>query len=161
MTDGHSPEKRRPDKAAFFIAAALFIIAAVIAWDANGLSGAVSRYSGIGAATVPYFVAAIIALLGVGTVRAALKGDFPEREIIEFPPVIWISAGLIGQILLLKTAGFSLATGWLFAATTRGFGYRALWISFPAGVAISFLLYLAFTRGLELTLPAGILEHLL
>ena len=37
------------------------------------------------------------------------------------------------QLLLLKTAGFSIATGLLFAFTAKGFGRGPLWLTIPVG----------------------------
>ena len=154
-----SHEKRRPDRAALVIAPVLFVLAAVIWWDAGRLAE-MSNYSRIGPATVPHVVAIGLALLAIWTGFEAWRGDFPEREPIEMQPVVFIVAGLAGQMLLLKTAGFSIATGVLFALTAFGFGRRKLWISLPIGIALSFVVFIIFGRFLQLSLPAGPLEHL-
>ena len=154
-----SSERRRPDRAALVIAPVLFVVAAVIWWDAGRLAE-MSNYSRIGPATVPHVVAIGLALLAVWTAFEAWRGDFPEREPIEVKPVVFIVAGLAGQMLLLKTAGFSIATGVLFALTAFGFGRRKLWISLPIGIAFSFVVFIIFGRFLQLSLPAGPLEHL-
>ena len=154
-----SHEKRRPDRAALVIAPVLFVLAAVIWWDAGRLAE-MSNYSRIGPATVPHVVAIGLALLAVWTGFEAWRGDFPEREPIEMQPIVFIVAGLAGQMLLLKTAGFSIATGVLFALTAFGFGRRKLWISLPIGIALSFVVFIIFGRVLQLSLPAGPLEHL-
>ena len=60
----------------------------------------------------------------------------------------------------MKTAGFSIATGLLFAAAARGFGRGPLWMTIPIGIVFSFLVWLVFAKGLQLTLPAGPLEKL-
>lgn len=153
------PERRRPDRAALVIAPVLFILAAVIWWDAGRLAE-MSNYSRIGPATVPHVVAIGLALLAVWTAFEAWRGDFPEREPVEVKPVVMIVAGLAAQMLLLKTAGFSIATGALFALTAFGFGRRKLWISLPIGIAFSFAVYIVFGRFLQLSLPAGPIERL-
>jgi len=152
-------QTRRPDRAALIIAPALFAIAVLIWWDAGRLAE-MSNYSRIGPATVPHVVAIGLALLAVWTAFEAWRGDFPERETVEMHPVVMIVAGLAGQMLLLKTAGFSIATGVLFALTAFGFGRRKLWISLPIGIAMSFVVYIIFGRFLQLSLPAGPFEHL-
>ncbi|GMB83200.1 tripartite tricarboxylate transporter TctB family protein [Shinella zoogloeoides] len=154
-----SRETRRPDRAALVIAPVLFVLAGIIWWDAGRLAE-MTNYSRIGPATVPHVIALGLALLAVWTGFEAWRGDFPEREPVEIQPVVWIVAGLAGQMLLLKTAGFSIATGVLFALTAFGFGRRKLWISLPLGIAISFVVYIVFGRFLQLSLPAGLLEHL-
>jgi putative tricarboxylic transport membrane protein len=161
MSKGNEPlaTKRRPDWAALIIALCLFAVAAVMLWDVSHMK-AVAQYARIGPATVPTAVALGLIALGIWTAFEAWHGDFPEREHQEIAPVIWVVAGLAGQMLLLKTAGFSIATGVLFALTARGFGLRKLWLSLPAGIALSFVVWVIFSQLLQLLLPAGPLERL-
>jgi putative tricarboxylic transport membrane protein len=156
----HTTSRRRPDRAALVVAAALLVIAAVIAWDAAHLN-AVVRYARIGPQTVPYVVAACLAGLGLWGIVEALRGDFPEREPQEVRPLLWIVGGLLLQLLSIRTLGFSIATGMLFALVARGFGERRWWLSLPAGLVLSAVIWLIFARGLALTLPAGPPEHAL
>ncbi|MBC2775071.1 tripartite tricarboxylate transporter TctB family protein [Rhizobium sp. AQ_MP] len=150
---------RRPDWAALIIALVLVVMAGVILYDVARLQGG-NVYSGIGPATVPKGIAIGLIGLGVWTVFAAMRRDFPEREHQELPPILFIVAGLAAQMMLLKTAGFSIATGILFALTAAGFGKRKFWISLPAGIALSFVVWIVFARFLQLSLPAGPLERL-
>ena len=151
--------RRRPVWAALAIAIVLFAIAALIFYDVARLQGG-NVYSGLGPATVPKGIAIGLIVLGVWTVFAAMRRDFPVREYQEVPPVLFIVGGLAAQMLLLKTAGFSLATGVLFALTAAGFGKTKFWISLPAGIALSFVVWIIFARFLQLSLPAGPLERL-
>jgi putative tricarboxylic transport membrane protein len=108
---------------------------------------------------VPYIIAAGLFIRSIWTVISALKGEFPEREHQEIAPMAWIVGGLVIQMLTMKTMGFSIATGLLFAATARGFGYRKFWISVPVGIVFSFVIWFIFARGLQLSLPSGWLEQ--
>lgn len=150
---------RRPDRAALVIAAALAAFAAVIFWQTSAMPVA-GQYARVGPTTMPYVVAAGLALLSLGTAVSALRGGFPEREADRVGPMLWIVGGLVAQMALLKTAGFSIATGVLFALTARGFGRGPLWITLPIGVAFGFVVWLIFARLLQLSLPAGPLERL-
>lgn len=152
-------ETRRPDGAALVIALVLAGLAALIFWDVDRL-GDVVGYSPVGPATVPQWIAFGLVGLAVWTAVAAFRRDFPEREHQEIAPVAWIIGGLAGQMLLLPTLGFSIATGVLFAATARAFGKRQLWFSLPIGIAISLAVWLVFALLLQLSLPAGPLERL-
>jgi len=152
-------DARRPEWAAFAIAAVLLIIAGVMFWDVSRLRG-MGGYSGIGPATVPDAIAAVLVLLAIWTVIAGLRRDFPEREKQEIKPVVWVVGGLAAQMLLLNFAGFSIATGALFAATAAGFGRPKIWISFPIGVVLCLIVWLIFSGLLNLSLPAGPLERL-
>ena len=161
MSEGHIPSatKRRPDWAALAIAVFLFVIAAVMLWDVSHLK-TIAQYDRIGPATAPKVVAFGLIILGIWTAAEAWRNEFPERESQEVAPVIWVIAGLACQMLLLRVAGFSIATGLLFALTARGFGRRKLWISIPVGIAVSFVVWVIFAQLLQLTLPAGPFEHL-
>ncbi|MCO5733799.1 tripartite tricarboxylate transporter TctB family protein [Rhizobium sp. SSA_523] len=151
--------KRRPDWAALVIAAVLVAIAAVIFMDAARLRE-VTGYSPVGPGTVPMVIAVMLTLLAIWTVFAAFRGDFPERDRQELPPVAWVVGGLVAQMLLLNHLGFSIATGILFAATAAGFGKRRIWISLPIGIVLCLIVWLIFAGLLQLSLPAGPLERL-
>ncbi|MCJ8506907.1 tripartite tricarboxylate transporter TctB family protein [Rhizobium lemnae] len=152
-------EQRRPDWAALVIAAILIAIAGVIFFDAARLRE-VTGYSPVGPATVPHWIAIGLVLLAIWTIIAAFRGDFPEREKQEIKPVVWVIGGLAAQMLLLNTAGFSIATGILFAATAAGFGKRKIWFSLPIGIVLCLVVWLIFAGLLQLSLPAGPLERL-
>ena len=153
--------RRQPDKAAFGIAIFLALLAGIVAWDAAHLSSSVASYSRIGAAAFPYAIAGLLLAAAFGTAVAAAKGDFPERDDLEFGRVGWILGGFLAQIVLLNLAGFSIATGLLFALAARGFGGKPLWLTIPIGIALSFVVYLLFSKGLQLSLPQGPLERLI
>ena len=68
---------------------------------------------------------------------------------------------LFRQMLFLRTVGFSVATGLLFAFTAAGFGRRKLWITIPVGIVLCLAVWLIFAGLLQLSLPAGPLEALL
>jgi putative tricarboxylic transport membrane protein len=148
---------RRPDRAAAAIGVGLGILAAVVAWNAWSLRG--GGYAAVGPKAFPYVVAAALLVLAVWTLIEAWRGEFPEREHDEVGPIVWIVAGLAAQLLLLRVAGFSIATGLLFAATARAFGKRQLWATIPIGILLAFVVWVLFTQALRLSLPAGPLER--
>lgn len=152
-------EERRPDWAALIIAAVLVALAVIIYLDASRLREMMG-YSPVGPSTVPTFIAIVLVGLAIWTVFAAFRHDFPEREHQEIAPVAWIIGGLAAQMLLLETAGFSIATGVLFAATAAGFGKRKIWISLPIGIVLCLAVWLVFAGLLQLSLPAGPIERL-
>ncbi len=158
MTQQSSNSKaRRPDRAALVIAAFLAILAVIIGYStANTHGGSVTR---IGPAVFPYAISIVLFILAIWTMFEAFRGEFPEREAQAPGPVLWIVGGLAAQMLLLNVAGFSIATGLLFAATARGFGKTKLWVTIPAGIVLSFVVWILFAKGLQLSLPAGLLEH--
>lgn len=160
MTDGNSDPQRRPDRAALVIAAILGIAAIAIFISTSG-QGGVAGYSPVGPKTVPYVIAAALAVLSIATAISALRGDFPEREPQNWPPMLWVIGGLAVQMLTMRSVGFSIATGLLFAATAKGFGRGPLWMTIPIGILFSFAVWYVFAKGLQLSLPAGPFENAL
>ncbi|MEI4485027.1 tripartite tricarboxylate transporter TctB family protein [Frigidibacter sp. MR17.14] len=159
MTQLPQDSRRRPDRPALLIAAGLAGMGAVVLWDVQRLKGA-AGYSQVGPATIPQVVGAGLLILALWTVVAAWRGDFPERDKQQFGPVVWVVAGLAGQLLLLNVAGFSIATGILFGLTARGFGQRNLPLALGVGVVLSFIVWVIFSQLLMLHLPVGPLERL-
>ena len=152
--------ERRPDPAALVIALVLIGIGAVVAWDAYSMRAGAASYSRIGPKAFPYAVSLGLLVLGVLTAVQALRAEPAIRDRIAFAPIFWIVGGLAVQIALLPYAGFSLATGAVFAATAMAFGRGPLWMTYPIGVGISLSVWLFFSKALQLILPAGPLERL-
>lgn len=155
-----SSERRGPDRVSLIIAVALFAIAAVVAWDGAHISGNASIYSGVGPEVFPYIIAGALALLALATAFSAVRYGAIDHDPIAWGAVGWIVAGLVGQILLIGYAGFSIATGFLFGMAAQGMGRGPLWLTVPIGIAVSLGVYLIFTMGLQLSLPQGPLERL-
>lgn len=160
MTQGSPSLERRPDGAALVIAVILAVIAGIIIWQTS-LMRVPPLQQRVGPTVFPYAIAGGLILLSLGTVVSALRGSFPARETGRITPMLWVVAGLVSQILLLSTAGFSIATGLLFAFTAKGFGRGPLWLTIPVGIVFALIVWFIFARGLQLSLPAGPLERLL
>lgn len=152
--------RRGLDAAGLVIALGLFALAATIAWNTAGMPLS-PGYTRIGPTAAPYAVAAGLALLGIGTLVAALRGDFPARESSDWPAVLTILAGFVALIAIIGLGGgFIPATAVLFAATARAFGRQALVNDALIGLVLGLVVYLAFSKLLSLTLPQGPLERL-
>jgi len=158
MTIGSQQPQRRPDGAALVIAAILAGIAIVIFWQTSQMRVPPVQQR-VGPTVFPYIVATGLALLAIGTLISAVRRGFPERSKDDFAPIAWIVGGLVAQILLLSTVGFSIATGVLFAFTAKGFGRGPLWQTIPIGVIFAFIVWFIFSRGLQLSLPMGPVER--
>jgi putative tricarboxylic transport membrane protein len=154
-----SSQERRPDRAALVIAAALAVLAAVVFWQTKAMP-VTAQYARVGPTTMPYVMAGFLAVLAGGHVLMAFRHGLPERTADRPGPMLWIIGGLVLQLLLLKTAGFAIATGLLFACAARGFGKGPLWLTVPIGIALSLAIWLVFAGLLNLSLPAGPLENL-
>lgn len=160
MSSGEPNLTRRPDGAALAIAVILAAIAAIIIYQTSQMRLPPIQ-ARVGPTVFPYVIAGGLLLLSIGTAISALRGSFPARSDDNYGPILWIVGGLIAQILLLSTIGFSLATGVLFAFTAKGFGRGPLWKTIPMGALLAFVVWLIFAKGLQLSLPAGPLERLI
>ena len=156
----HEGPERRPQGAAFIIAAGLAGLAALILWDAAGLKQD-GGYAGVGPADVPRLIAYGLLALAAFTVVSGLKGGLPRPPRQAPAPVLWILGGLGLQLALLHVVGFVISGALLFGMTARGFGQRPLWKALAVGLALAFVIYAVFDRLLKLNLPAGPLELLI
>ena len=161
MTSGGPTQPpRRVDRAGIVIAALIAVLAAVLVWDARGLSS--TAMYGMGPEAMPVVIASGLALLAIGNFIDAVRGNLPARESTDPVPVFLILVGLALLIAIIGFGGgFILATSALFVTTSAAFGRRAILADSAIALVMSTLIYLAFDRLLTLSLPAGPLERLL
>ncbi|EFI50388.1 tripartite tricarboxylate transporter TctB family protein [Afipia sp. 1NLS2] len=153
------PARRGVDRAGVAIAAALVLLALVIAFDAMHIQANVTY--GMGPEAIPLVIAAGLGVLAIGNLVNALRGDFPAREHMDFRPVGLVLAGLAAMIAIIGLGGgFIPAMTVLFAATATAFGRRAILADLAIGFVIGTIIYIAFSRLLTLSLPAGPIERL-
>jgi putative tricarboxylic transport membrane protein len=146
---------------------ALGIAAAVVAWRLPEGGG----YARIGPNFMPKLVSGGLILLGVwllverftGGWREPVATDPAARGEHAFLPsaFVWVSAGLLAQMVLINSAGFVLAAGVLFACVARGFGSRRSLRDLALGLAIGLGVFAFFVYFLNVNLPAGWLRPLL
>lgn len=157
MTSANRTTERRPDGAAFIIAAGLAALGALLVWQGRGIPDK-GGYAGIGSGDTPVFIGLGLIGLAVAHVIMGWRHEAAVRPRQEIGPVIWIVLGLTLQLLLLKPLGFSIATALLFSCTASGLGQRNLIVTLPIGMAITLTIYGIFDRLLQLNLPAGLPE---
>jgi putative tricarboxylic transport membrane protein len=120
-------------------------------------------YSAIGPKLFPALVAAGLLLVGIALLYEARAGAVaqPAGFELDLPPALLVTAGLVLQMLLMRPAGFVIASAVLFVAVTYAFGSRRLALNAAVGLVLCTASYVAFTWGLGLVLPAGVLATLL
>lgn len=128
-------------------------------------------YARIGPNVAPAVIASGLILLGGWLLYEALSGgwrnaaaDDPEaRGEHRFHPsaFLWVSAGVIAEILLIHTGGFVIAQAVLFASVARGFGSTKPARDFAIGVILGLAVFLFFVKFLNVNLPAGWLQPIL
>jgi putative tricarboxylic transport membrane protein len=154
-----APVRSGVDRAGVVIALALAVVAAVLVVDAMRIQANVVY--GMGPQVMPIIIAIGLGVLALGNLVNALRGGGSEREDMDFRPVLLILAGLALMIFIIGLGGgFIPAMTLLFAATATAFGRRAIVTDLIIGFVISFVIYLAFSKLLTLSLPAGPLERL-
>ena len=155
-----APASRRVDTAGVVIAIALAAIAAMLVWDARQLQS--NNPYGMGPHVMPVVIAIGLGILAIGNLVEGLRGHLPARESADSKAVWLILGGLAMLIAIIGLGGgFIPATTALFVATATAFGRRAILVDLAIGLVLTTLIYLAFSRLLTLSLPAGPLERLL
>ena len=160
MTTAFTATERRPNGAAFIVAAGLAALGVLLIWQGNAIPDK-GGYAGIGSGDVPKFVGYGLLALALGHVWTGLRIGATARVHPQIVPVLWIVGGLALQLMVLRPLGFGIASGLLFACTAAGFGKRNLALTLPIGVVLSLLIYGVFDQLLRLKLPAGLLENLI
>ena len=150
---------RGVDRAGIIIAVALAVVAVVLVVDASRIQANVVY--GMGPQAMPILIAIGLGVLAVGNLINALSGGDAEPAEMDFRPVLLILAGLALMISTIGLGGgFIPAMTLLFAATATAFGRRAIATDLAIGFVIATVIYLAFSKLLTLSLPAGPLERL-
>ncbi len=160
ITMPRAQSRVRIDIAGLAIAIILLALAGLVWWDMSNLQ-LLSPYD-VGPKAMPMIVSSGLALLAVGNGIAAIRGDLPPRDSLDWKPIILILGGLACLIALIALGGgFMFGTAILFATTSAAFGRRAFLTDLLIGAVIAVVVYLLFAKLLALSLPAGPLERLL
>lgn len=143
------------------------LAAAAVAWRLPEGGG----YARIGPNFMPKLVSGGLILLGVwllverftGGWREPVASDPAARGEHAFLPsaFVWVSAGLLAQMVLINTAGFVLAAAVLFACVAKGFGSYRWRRDLVLGLVLGLGVFAFFVYFLNVNLPAGWLRPLL
>src|SRR5690606_6295555 len=123
-------------------------------------------YSRIGPRFFPYLIATAALLCGVLLLIEALRGrrappeagedvDLTARDNLR--PVVFIACGLALGAVLMRPAGFVIASTVIFLTVAMAFGSRHRLRDIAVGLSLSLVAYLSSTRLRDRTLPAGFL----
>lgn len=123
-------------------------------------------YSNVGPRFFPFLVAYALLACGLVLVVQSLRGvrgvpDDAEDADLD-APTDWGALAILGlalaaNLVLIRPAGFIVASSALFTGVALAFHDRNWLQSLAIGFLLSTVVYLAFTKVLGLTLPAGII----
>lgn len=120
--------------------------------------------------TFPYMVAAFASLVGLGLIIDLLRGNHGVPEGDEpndpFTPLnlntMAIVATAIGlHVILLEIAGYVIAATVCFWGVAYGFGSRKILKDLGISAVFAIIVYLSFSKGLNINLPSGVFEGIL
>jgi putative tricarboxylic transport membrane protein len=157
----------RVDIGEMLLALAAVVFGILIVWQTT-LIRLTPAYSKVGPRVIPYIVGAGLVVVGVWLAYEAITGRVPagttaSEDADPTLPTDWRTVGrlalaLLAYLLLIERAGFIIASATLFVIAAFAMGSRRLVRDIAIGIVMPTILYLVFSRGLGLSLPAGVLE---
>ena len=159
---GEPNARARPTIGETIIGAGALVLAIVMFWQT--LSIPVSPiYAKVGPTVVPMITAVALGILGVLLLIAAWQGGWQSEEEKEVTPdrvaLLWVVAGLVLNVLLISSAGFTIASVILFVCVARGFGSKAIVRDAAIGAAFALIAYFGFAKTLGIDIGSGLVEN--
>lgn len=170
MPPAPAPARRRPDLGETLLASATLLFGVLVLWQTTQIR-ITPAYSKVGPRVIPYVIGTGLVLVGLWLLVQALSGRHapPSTESEDADPTLptdWktvalLAGALVVYLLLIETGGFVIASTLLFAGAAFAMGSRRPLRDLAFGVLFAAGLFVGFTRGLGLDLPAGLLGGLL
>lgn len=152
----------RPAVGETIIAVGVLVLAAVVLWQTFEIPVS-PLYAKVGPTMMPLITAAGLGLLGVLLLIEALRGGWQPEEEKETRPdhvaLAWVAGGLILNVLLIGTLGFTISSVMLFVCVARGFGSRSILRDAGIGAAFALIAYFGFAQTLGINIGSGLLEN--
>jgi putative tricarboxylic transport membrane protein len=146
---------------------AALIVGGLMAWGATSISSA-AGYAGVGPNFLPWLVALVLMLCGGLLLWEARTGGYRQLEQPsgaergDWAALAWVSAGVLGNAVLITRIGFVFSCTLCFVLAVRGLRYsegrpaggpRQTGIDLLTGVLIAAPVYWMFTKVLSINLP--------
>ena len=149
----------RESKMAGIVAGLLLAaVGILIAWSTSQMR-VPPMHAKVGPQVFPYFAAVALLVVGacfiVQAMRSGSEKLVADTDRTEWGSLAFIVAGFLFQIIFIKTLGFILSSTVLFVAVAMGFGSRQYVRDTIVALILSAAAYFAFTKLLNLQLPAG------
>lgn len=117
--------------------------------------------------TFPYLVAGFLTLVGFVLVTQVLRGKYgtpegtepgEEFQSADFKTMIMFAAAIAIHVVLLEKGGYVIAATVSFWGVSFAFGSRKYLKDLMLSIIFATLVYLIFSIGLNINLPAGIFD---
>ena len=148
-------------------AGSLLLLGIFVAWDTFRMDIPQGN-TVVSPRTFPYIVAAFVCSVSIGLFIDILRGKsgVPEGDQPgdpfkrpDYKTMAIVMSAIGGYVVLLEKAGFILAALTSFWGVTYAFGSRKYLKDLAISALFSVIVFIAFTRGLNITLPTGIFEN--
>jgi putative tricarboxylic transport membrane protein len=161
-----SSASTRGKTSAVVMALAIMALGAFVSYDSmTGLMG--PGYAQVGPGVFPVIIGIGLLLAGGGLLAQAIRGQW-RVSWTDFAPsarsgpsagslrgLMLVAAALTLNVVLFAPLGFIAASAILFACVSTALGSKRLVFDVVIGVGLAAAIYVVFTKGLGLQLPAG------
>jgi putative tricarboxylic transport membrane protein len=150
-------------------ASSFFLLGIFVAWDTAGMDIPQDN-SIVSPQTFPYMVASFVSLVGLGLMIDVLRGNHGTPDGDEpgapYSPLNFKTMGIVAaaigmHVILLEIAGYVIAATVCFWGVAYAFGSRKILKDFAISFVFAFIVYFAFSKGLNINLPSGFFEGIL
>ena len=146
-------------------AGSLLILGLVVLYDTSKML--VPPGSGtVGPQIFPYLVSGFVILISLGLFLQIFRGNLGVPEGTEFGEVVektdfkslaMVTGSMLTYPLLIERAGFIIASSVVFFGVAFAYGAKNLLKNLAISLIFSLIVYFAFSKGLNVSLPAGVL----
>jgi putative tricarboxylic transport membrane protein len=146
-------------------AGSLLILGLVVLYDTSKML--VPPGSGtVGPQIFPYLVSGFVILISLGLFLQIFRGNLGVPEGTEFGEVVektdfkslaMVAGSMLTYPLLIERAGFIIASSVVFFGVAFAYGAKNLLKNLAISIIFSLIVYFAFSKGLNVSLPAGVL----
>ena len=146
-------------------AGSLLILGLVVLYDTSKML--VPPGSGtVGPQIFPYLVSGFVILISLGLFLQIFRGNLGVPEGTEFGEVVektdfkslaMVAGSMLTDPLLIERAGFIIASSVVFFGVAFAYGAKNLLKNLAISMIFSLIVYFAFSKGLNVSLPAGVL----
>ena len=149
-------------------AGSLLILGLIVIFDTSRMMIPVGEET-VGPQVFPYLIGGFLISISLGLFIQVLRGNLGVPEGTEFGEIIdktdykslaMVAGSMATYPVLIERAGFIIATTVAFFGVSYAFGATKLRKNLVIALVFSAIVYFAFSRGLGVNLPAGILKVL-